>query len=89
MAKYNRVLKNKKVGEYALYTYKEINPKKTAQDLSEFSFHLTDTPFAYKVYSFKNISFAKVRTLVNKWFKQAIDKEKGTFEKSIQIIETK
>jgi hypothetical protein len=87
--KFNRILKDKKVGEYSLYTYKEVDANKPAKDKIEFSFHLTDKPFAFKVHSFKNTNFAKVNKLVDKWFKQAIDREKGTFEKSIQTIETK
>lgn len=87
--KFNRILKDKKVGEYPLYTYKEIDSNKPAKDKAEISFHLTDKPFAYKVYSFKNTKFAKVTKLVDKWFQQAIDREQGTFQKSIQTIELK
>jgi hypothetical protein len=89
MAKYNRVLKKKKVAEYNLYSYQEIDSNKPEKDKIEFSFYLTDKPFTFKTYSFKNTNYAKVSKLVGQWFKQAIAKQKGTFEKSIQIIETK
>ena len=75
------------VSKNGIYWYTEVNKTKSPTEKSSFSFRLSDsTPFGYHILTNKKITKAKVKTAIDKFMKQAIEKKKGSFNESIKTI---
>jgi len=74
-------------GASGVYWYTEQSKTKKPTELSAFSFKLSEsTPFGYAILKNKNITKTKVKSAVDKFMKQAIDRKKGSFLNSVREI---